>query len=80
MINYLLNATMFNCIHGVAPQYLCNSIVMACEANDRTTRINDTLQVDVPICYTNSHFLCITTIADDTFSISGAYMHMQLGK
>ena len=47
-INYFLSVTMFNSIHGTAPMNLCNSVVMACEANDRNTRINDTLQVYVP--------------------------------
>ena len=39
---------MFNSIHGTAPMNLCNSMVMACEANDINTHINDTLQVYVP--------------------------------
>jgi hypothetical protein len=47
-VNYFLSVTMYNSIYGYAPSYLCNSVVMACEANDRNTRINNTLQVDVP--------------------------------
>ena len=47
----MLKATMYNGIYGNnAPTNLCNSIVMACEANDRNTRVNDTMKVDVPYC------------------------------
>ena len=45
---------MYNCVYGHAPMNLCNSIIMACEANDRETRLNDTLQVHVPHCRTNT--------------------------
>lgn len=53
-INYFLNVLMYNCVYGQAPNNLCNSIVMACEANERNTRINETLQVNVPYCRTNT--------------------------
>ena len=46
---------MYNCIHGTAPAYLCNSVVMACDTNERNTHRGDTMQVDVPVCRT--HFL-----------------------
>ena len=54
-INYFLGVTMYNCIHGTAPMYLCNSVVMACECNDRYTRLNDTMQVQVP-CFKTDAF------------------------
>ena len=47
-INYFLGVTMYNCIHRTAPMYLCNSVVMARECNDRYTRLNDTMHVQVP--------------------------------
>ena len=37
-ITYFTVSQMFKCIHGLAPQYLCNGIVMECEANARFTR------------------------------------------
>jgi hypothetical protein len=52
-INYFLSTQMYNCIHGNAPDYLVNSIVMACEASDVNTRVNDTLNVQVPFCRTD---------------------------
>jgi hypothetical protein len=52
-INYFLGITMYNCIHGTAPMYLSNSVVMACETSDRHTRLNDTLQVHIPYCRTD---------------------------
>jgi hypothetical protein len=39
---------MFKCIHGLAPEYLVNQIVMACEVADRSTRFNDFNNVYVP--------------------------------
>ena len=54
-INYFLGVLMYNCIYGNAPINLCNSIVMACEANDRTTRINNTMQVLVPLSRTKKY-------------------------
>jgi len=39
---------MFKCIHGLAPEYLVNEIVMACEVSDRSTRFNDFNNVYVP--------------------------------
>ena len=53
-INYYLSITMYNCVYGHAPMNLCNCIIMASEANDRDTRINDTLQAHIPYCRTNS--------------------------
>ena len=38
---------MFKCKHGLAP-YLCNEIIMACEAHDRTTHSTYTYDVVIP--------------------------------
>ena len=35
---YFIAVQMFKCIHGMAPANLCNDIIMACEAHDKTTR------------------------------------------
>jgi len=53
-IDYFLATQMYNCIHGNAPDYLCNSIVMACESNDVNTRSNNSLNVQIPYCRTNN--------------------------
>lgn len=52
-IKYFLNIQMYQAIHGNSPDYLCNSIVMACESNDLSTRSHNTLNVEVPFCRTD---------------------------
>ena len=52
-INYYLSTLMYSSIHGNAPDYLCNSITMACESNDVNTRLSNTLKVELPTCKTN---------------------------
>jgi hypothetical protein len=52
-INYFLSTQMYNSIHGYAPSYLVNSIVMACDASDVNTRRSDTMNVEVPFCNTD---------------------------
>ena len=47
-INYFLSVTMYNCVYGIAPSNLCNSIIMACETSDRETRLSSGLKVSVP--------------------------------
>jgi hypothetical protein len=49
-IEYFIAVQMHNCIYGNAPDYLVNSVVMACESNDVNTRSNDTMNVQVPFC------------------------------
>ena len=49
-INYFLCVHMYNCIHGNAPQYLVNSIVMACDAHNINTRLANSLNVIIPEC------------------------------
>ena len=39
---------MFKCMHGLAPEYLCNQIVLSCEVSDRETRFNDFNNIYVP--------------------------------
>lgn len=49
-IEYFLNVYMYQCIHGYAPAYLVNSVVMACEGHDRDTRLSNTMAVQLPEC------------------------------
>ena len=53
-IDYFLATQMYNCIHGNAPDYLCNSIVMECDTSDVNTRSSNTMNVQVPFCRTNN--------------------------
>ena len=39
---------MFKCIHGLAPDYLCNQVVMACEVAEASTRFHDYDNVYTP--------------------------------
>lgn len=52
-VEYFLNVLMYNCIHGTAPAYLCNSVVMSCETHDRSTRSGDTMSVAIPFRKSN---------------------------
>ena len=45
---YFIAMQMFKCIHGLAPANLCNEVIMACEAHDRTTRSIYTNDVVIP--------------------------------
>ena len=45
---YFSLVQMFKCIHGLAPDYLCDQVLMACEVNDRSTRFCDFNNVYVP--------------------------------
>ena len=47
-IAYFNILQMFKCIHGNAPNYLCNQIIMACEISERNTRFTDFNNVYVP--------------------------------
>ena len=46
--NYFLANLMYKCIHGFAPQWLTNNILMACESHDRVTRTSASMNVQVP--------------------------------
>ena len=46
--NYFCLLLMFKCIHGQAPDYLCNNVVMECEVQLRQTRSSDYNNVYVP--------------------------------
>ena len=53
-IQYFTVTQMFKCIHGMAPNYLTNGIIMECEVNDRTTRSLNSLNVFVPFARTKA--------------------------
>ena len=36
--DYFMSLLVFKCLHGLAPEYLCNEIIMAIEARDRLGR------------------------------------------
>ena len=54
-IAYLSLILMFKCIHSLAPDYLCNEIVMAIEISERQTRFNDANNVYLP--FTRKEFV-----------------------
>ena len=39
---------LFKCIHGLAPDYLSNQVIMACEITDASTRSHDFDNVYIP--------------------------------
>ena len=45
---YFLSTLMYKAIHGTAPQYMCNQLLMACEYHNRDTRYASSLNVHVP--------------------------------
>ena len=47
-VHYFTALLMFKCIHGLAPNYLSDQIVMACEVHNRNTRLADLYNVQVP--------------------------------
>ena len=46
--DYFMSILMFKCIHGLAPDYLCNEITMQNEISERTTRSLSSFKVHVP--------------------------------
>ena len=46
---------MFKCIHDLAPSYLSNQIIMACEVHDRNTRLTNSMDVYVPEAKTDMY-------------------------
>lgn len=52
-VNYFTALLMFKCIHGLAPHYLSDHIVMACEAHDKHTRLTNSFDVVVPSTQTS---------------------------
>lgn len=46
--DYFMSLLMFKCIHGLAPDYLSNEIIMSIEVSDRSTRNTDVNNVYVP--------------------------------
>ena len=52
-IDYFICTQMYNSIYGNAPDYLVNSINMACDINNVNTRSSDTMNVQVPFCQTD---------------------------
>ena len=51
-VEYFTVIQMFKCIHGLAPPYLCNSIIMACEVHPCNTRNSSSMNVAVPFART----------------------------
>ena len=46
--DYFLAMLMFKSIHGIAPAYLCNQIVMNFDINGYDTRVTDGMNVYLP--------------------------------
>ena len=46
--NYFISSLMFKCIHGNAPFWLSNEVLMACESHDRETRLSCGMDVQIP--------------------------------
>ena len=63
-IDYFTIVQMFKCIHGLAPPYLCNSILMECEVHTRITRSSNSMNVNVPSARTK--------MFESSFSYQGA--------
>ena len=49
--DYFMSILMFKCIHGLAPDYLCNEITMQNEISERTTRSLSSLNIKVHVPY-----------------------------
>jgi len=45
---YFCLLLMFKCVHGLAPHYLCNNVIMKCEINARETRSMYSHDIHVP--------------------------------
>ena len=50
--DYFMSLLIFKCIHGLAPDYLCNEITMAIEVTTRNSRFINSNDVYVPITNT----------------------------
>ena len=59
---YFTTTMMFKCIHGLAPDYMCNNITMQTDINTRLTRTHH-MNVYVPFSDNCSH--------SNTFNITG---------
>ena len=46
--NYFISTLMFKCIHGTVPFWLSNEVLMACESQDRETRLSRGMDVQIP--------------------------------
>ena len=60
---YFTYTMMFKCIHGLAPDYMCNNVTMQIDINNRLTRAHP-MNVYVPFSNNCSH--------SNTFNIAGA--------
>jgi hypothetical protein len=51
---------MFKCIHGLAPFYLSNNVLMECEMISRPLRSYDSMNVFIPFTnfYQSKSFIC----------------------
>jgi len=60
--DYFMSVTMFKCIHGLAPAYMCNEVLMAIEVSEKFTRnvgVNDLYVPNVmKECTKNSFSVC----------------------
>ena len=60
--DYFMSLLMFKCIHGLAPDYLSNEVIMAVEISNRNTRNLNINNVHVPAvnteCTKNSFSYC----------------------
>ena len=57
---YFCLLLMFKCVHGQAPDYLCNNVIMECEIANRETRATYSNNVHVP--YTTTEYARRTLI------------------
>jgi len=62
---YFLNILMFKCIHGMAPYYLTNEIIMQIEISNIVTRTIE-MNVYVSVPTKKCHILCLTTMVQGT--------------
>ena len=68
--HYFCLLLMFKCVHGQAPDYLCNNVIMECEMANRNTRMINSNDVYVP--YIENE------IASKTFIYTGAKLWKML--
>ena len=50
-IDYFLCVSMFKCIHGFAPHYLCNDVTMYIDINGYDTRSAKNIDLYLPRCW-----------------------------
>ena len=48
--DYFLCILMFKCIHGLAPHYLCNDVIMCVDINGYDIRSADNMDLYLPRC------------------------------